>query len=101
MLPRLLLLSPLLSTAQAGAALPSERGDQSICDFYAAKNYGENNVTTQLKLMQGIVAYAYAGGRSLPDGDVDSSGIFNVGRFDGQDVDLRPWFDGSSMCYRC
>ncbi|KAG5917000.1 hypothetical protein E4U61_003125 [Claviceps capensis] len=95
MLPRLLLLSPLLSTAQAGAALPSERGDQSICDFYAAKNYGENNATTQLKLMQGIVAYAYAGGRSLPDGDVDSSGIFNAGRFDGQNVDLRPWFDGS------
>ncbi|KAG5912594.1 hypothetical protein E4U42_002125, partial [Claviceps africana] len=82
----------VLSAARASA---QQRGDQSICDFYAAKNYGENNATTQLKLMQGIIAYAYAGGNSMPNGDKDSTGIFNMGQYRGQDVYLRPWFDGS------
>ncbi|KAG6009648.1 hypothetical protein E4U21_001712 [Claviceps maximensis] len=92
-LPPLLLL--LLLSAAPHIVSAQVRGDQSICDFYAAKNYGENNATTQLKLMQGIVAYAYAGGNSMPNGDKDSTGIFNPGVYQGQDVYLRPWFDGS------
>lgn len=93
----LLLLS---STGQQGVSVSAQqqqRGDQSICDYYAARRFGENNATTQLLLMQGIVAYAYAGGNSLPNGDKESTGIFNPGEYDGQEVYLRPWFDGTSM----
>ncbi|GAB0134081.1 hypothetical protein EsDP_00002466 [Epichloe bromicola] len=92
----LLLLS---STGQGGVSVSAQqqrqRGDQSICDYYAAKQFGENNAATQLRLMQGIVAYAYAGGNSLPNGDKESTGIFNPGEYNGQEVYLRPWFDGT------
>lgn len=47
--------------------------------------------------MQGIVAYAYAGGNTLPNPATNSTGIFNPGQFNGYNVYLRPWFDGSSM----
>ncbi|KHN95614.1 uncharacterized protein MAM_06455 [Metarhizium album ARSEF 1941] len=80
----------------AGVAVAASRQDgQAICDFYAEKYYGESNVTTQHLLMQGIVAYAYAGGDTLPDPKPNSTGIFNEGNFNGDNVFLRPFFDGS------
>jgi hypothetical protein len=82
-------LAVLLAGREALADRPS---NESICDYYAAQRYGASNSTTQLRLMQGIVAYAYAGGNTP-----NSTGIFNHGQFDGHDVYLRPWFDGSSM----
>jgi hypothetical protein len=47
--------------------------------------------------MQSIVALAFGGGRGVAGTDPDSTGILNPGRFDGNDVNLRSWFDGSSM----
>ncbi|KAJ6789509.1 hypothetical protein PWT90_07169 [Aphanocladium album] len=78
--------------AIAHAQRPSS---QSICDYYATKRYGANNVTTQQLLMQSIVSLAYAGGSELSDPPGGSNGIFNHGQFKGQNVFLRPWFDGS------
>ncbi|KAK2593180.1 hypothetical protein QQS21_009109 [Conoideocrella luteorostrata] len=86
----------LLLSLGGGGRVAAQRGAQSICDYYAAKKYnGVSNSTTQLQLMQGIVAYAYAGGSTLRDGNKSDTGIFNYGKFRGQDVYLRPWFDGS------
>lgn len=87
-------LLSLVAWRSASAQRPSS---QSICDYYAAQRYGENNSTTQLLLVQSIVSLAYAGGAELSGAPADSDGIFNHGNFDGQDVYLRPWFDGSSM----
>ncbi|KAM4065792.1 hypothetical protein HRG_011588 [Hirsutella rhossiliensis] len=87
LLPLLLLLG-----SQVLAERPS---DQSICDYYASQRFGGNNSTTQLRLMQGIVAYAYAGGSTVPFAEENSTGIFNPGRFNDRDVFLRPWFNGS------
>lgn len=84
----------LLMGREALAARPD---NETICDYYAFKRYGANNLTTQLLLMQGIVAYAYAGGSSLKQPIDNSTGIFNHGTFNGYDVFLRSWFDGSSM----
>lgn len=84
-----------------GEALADRPDSQTICDFYANQRYGGNNVTTQLRLMQGIVAYAYAGGDTLKDHKENSTGIFNNGKFNGYDVFLRSWFDGSSMTELC
>lgn len=100
MLPKHVFFLPLL--LKAGAVLAERPSDQTICDYHAAQRFGENNKTTQLRLMQGIVAYAYAGGGTLPEAEGNNStGIFNPGRFDGRDVFLRPYFNGSSMMTAC
>ncbi|QLI73106.1 uncharacterized protein G6M90_00g104230 [Metarhizium brunneum] len=85
-----------LLTLLLGRGILADRpNDQSICDYYASQRYGASNSTTQLRLMQGIVAYAYAGGNTLPNPATNSTGIFNPGQFNGYNVYLRPWFDGS------
>ncbi|KAL6911022.1 hypothetical protein GGI43DRAFT_34001 [Trichoderma evansii] len=85
-----------VSLLAAGRVTLAQRsGNESICDYYATQRYGANNSTTQLLLVQSIVTLAYAGSAGLPNPPDDSSGIFNKGRFDGMDVYLRPWFDGS------
>lgn len=69
----------------------------SICDYYAGSRYGTSNATTQFRLMQSIVALAFGGGRGVVGTDPNSTGILNPGNFEGQDVNLRSWFDGTSM----
>lgn len=86
-----------VSLLAAGRLTLAQRsGNESICDYYATQRYGENNSTTQLLLVQSIVTLAYAGGAGLANPPDDSSGIFNQANFEGLDVYLRPWFDGSS-----
>lgn len=98
MLSKCIKLLLILYAVYIGRAVAASRRDnQTICDYYAEKVFGESNVATQLRLMQGIIAYAYAGGDTLPDPNPNSTGIFNKGRFNGYDVFLRPLFDGSSM----
>ena len=71
--------------------------DASICDYYANQRYGANNVSTQYRIMESIVGLAFGGGGSIPGVSNESTGILNPGTFEGQAVDLRSWFDGSSM----
>lgn len=86
-----------LSLLAAGRVTLAQRsGNESICDYYATQRYGENNSTTQLLLVQSIVTLAYAGSAGLANPPDNSSGIFNKARFEGLDVYLRSWFDGSS-----
>ncbi|KAG8424960.1 hypothetical protein J3458_001709 [Metarhizium acridum] len=93
MLLKCINLSLILYIGRAVAAF--RRDNQTICDYYAEKNYGESSVKNQHRLMQGIVAYAYAGGDALPDPNANSTGIFKKGQFNGYNVFLRPLFDGS------
>ncbi|KAH0493775.1 hypothetical protein TgHK011_000426 [Trichoderma gracile] len=89
-------LTAILLLAAGQTVLAQRSDDESICDYYAAKRYGESNMTTQLLLVQSIVTLAYAGGHDLlPDADNGTTGIFNEGLYKGVDVYLRPWFDGS------
>lgn len=88
---------PLLLLQFGGVMAASRTDNQTICDYYAEQRYGENNVTTQLWLMQGIVSYAYAGGGAVQKPVANSTGVFNKGNFGGDEVFLRSWFDGSSM----
>lgn len=93
-------VAAVVSLLAAGRVTLAQRsGNESICDYYATQRYGGNNSTTQLLLVQSIVTLAYAGSAGLPNPPDDSSGIFNKGRFDGMDVYLRPWFDGSSKSF--
>ncbi|RFU80895.1 hypothetical protein TARUN_1312 [Trichoderma arundinaceum] len=88
-------IAAVLLLAAGRVSLAQRSGDESICDYYATQRYGESNITTQLLLVQSIVTLAYAGSAGLPNPPDDGTGIFNKGRFDGIDVYLRPWFDGS------
>ena len=86
----------VLVAALASVTLAQRPDNTSICDFYAVKQYGTNSTDTQFKLMQRIVAMAFGGGASLQGASEVSTGILNPGTFQGVDVNLRSWFDGSS-----
>ncbi|PTB62802.1 hypothetical protein BBK36DRAFT_1162584 [Trichoderma citrinoviride] len=89
-------VAAILLLAAGRTALAQRSDNESICDYYAAKRYGESNATTQLLLVQSIVTLAYAGGHDLLPGAYNgTTGIFNQGSYEGADVFLRPWFDGS------
>ena len=82
------------------AAMAQRPDNVSYCDFYAGKEYGANNETTQFQLVQRIVALAFGGRFNQSQYPPDLTGILNPGTFNdsGQvvSVNLRKWFDGSS-----
>ena len=69
--------------------------DASYCNYYAEKKYGASNSDTQFQLVQRIVVLAFGGGFNLSNFSSDLTGILHPGTFEGLDVDLSPWFDGS------
>lgn len=89
------LLATAAHNAFAQSASPRPESS-SICDHYAAAKYGSNSTANQLLLMQHIVTLAFGGRGSLTDAPETSTGIWNVGTFENDPVDLRSWFDGSS-----
>jgi hypothetical protein len=82
----------LLLLGVSSAQRPS---NATICDYYAIANFGANTTDTQYRLLQSILALAFAGAGSLPNVSPAITGIFNNGSFDGTVVDLQPWFNGS------
>lgn len=95
-LPLLLLVTVTGHFHEARAQRPS---DSSICDYYASQQYGSNSTETQFKLMSHIVSLAFGGGVGLDGPSESSTGILNPGNFQGQAVNLRSWFDGSSEAF--
>jgi hypothetical protein len=69
----------------------------SICDYYTQVAYGSASEANQLKLVQRIVALAFAGPKSIPSKKVpkELTGILNPGVQGGQRVDLLPYFNGT------
>ena len=78
-----------------GVSLAQRPSNTSICDYYAESRYGTNDSTTQLKLVHDIVSLAFGGGSNLSNVSSDITGILNPGTFQGLNVDLRPWFNGT------
>lgn len=66
-----LFLFPLLALI-IGAQRPS---NASLCDYYASMLYGENNCTTQTKLVQSIVSLAFGGPGNLTNLRSDLTGF--------------------------
>lgn len=77
--------------------LAERPGSISICDYYTQAEYGSATEENQLKLMQGIVALAFAGPKSIPtkNASKELTGILNPGIQDGHRVDLIPFFNGT------
>ncbi|OBT63717.1 hypothetical protein VE03_06191 [Pseudogymnoascus sp. 23342-1-I1] len=69
----------------------------SICDYYTQVKYGSASEENQLKLIEGIVALAFAGPKSIPSKNVPTelTGILNPGVQGGQPVDLMQFFNGT------
>jgi hypothetical protein len=93
---RLATAALVVTSIASGGALAQRPSHASICDYYAEKKYGENSTASQVKLLQNIVALAFGGGEGVADTSAENTGIINPGKYNGRDVNLRPWFDGSS-----
>ncbi len=78
-----------------GLTLAQRPSNASICDYYSISLYGENTTEFQSKLMQEIVALAFAGGANIPNISSEITGILNPGQFNDEFVNLQPWFNGS------
>jgi hypothetical protein len=78
-----------------GLSLAQRPSNTSTCDYYAQNLYGANTNYTQFQLMQSIIALAFNGGHNLSNVSSEITGILNAGTFQGVNVDLRPFFNGS------
>jgi len=78
--------------AQTAVSRPS---NATICDWYTIQRYGANTTETQGKMMQSVVALAFAGKGDIPNINPEITGILNPGVFENTAVHLLPWFNGS------
>ncbi|CAG8953770.1 hypothetical protein HYFRA_00006661 [Hymenoscyphus fraxineus] len=77
-----------------GTTFGQRPADATICDYYTVKLYGSNTTESQNKLMQGIISMAWGGGAGIPNTS-DITGILNPGTFQGTNLNLGSYFDGS------
>lgn len=78
--------------AQTTSTRPS---NATICDWYTIQRYGANTTETQSKMMQSVVALAFAGRGDIQNINPEITGILNPGIFENTPVLLLPWFNGS------
>ena len=87
----MLLLLPLF----ASLGMAQRPNGASLCDYYAEARYGSNSSTTQLQLIEGIVAMAFGGNKATKNASSSLTGILNPGAFNDLTVNLHPYFDGT------
>jgi hypothetical protein len=74
---------------------PLHDGDsKSICNKYTDSILGSNTPTNQRLLMTLFVNTALAGNYTTPNTGVAVNGIMWPGKWEGQEVNLMPWFNG-------
>lgn len=78
-----------------GSTVAQRPNSASVCDYYAQALYGANSSDTQQRLVQNIVSLAFAGGANLTNVSYEITGILQPGQFQGVDIDLQPYFNGS------
>jgi hypothetical protein len=94
------LANPILSLATAILTLTTlttaqRPSNTSICDYYASTLLGENNITTQAIVLTLIVNTALIGNYTEPNLNITVPGILGPAEYEGQKVNLLPYFDGS------
>jgi hypothetical protein len=67
----------------------------SICDYYTTALLHINNASTQYLLMALLVNTALIGNYTAFNSEVSVMGILNAGTYNGEQIDLLPYFDGS------
>jgi hypothetical protein len=78
--------------ANIASSLPN---GTSICDYYTPILFGANNASNQLTLLTLVVNTALIGNYTTPNVGITVTGILNPGVFNGTDVSLLKYFNGS------
>ena len=68
----------------------------SICDYYTTALLKNNTAANQLTLLTLIVNTALIGNYTTPNVGISVTGILNPGTFNGESINLLPYFDGTS-----
>ena len=69
----------------------------SICDYYTNALLKNNSATNQYTLLTLLVNTALIGNYTQPNVGVVVNGILNPGTYNGTDINLLPYFDGSLL----
>jgi hypothetical protein len=87
--------SVLAVAAGIGSAIAQRPADMSICDYYTTALLKTNNGTTQKALVSLVVNTAVIGNYTMPNVGIAVPGILANGTFNGTEVHLLKYFDGS------
>lgn len=90
----------IIALCASCGVLSQRPSNNTLCDYYAIKLFGSNTTDSQYKLIQNILALAFAGGNGISNASSELTGIFNPGTIIAPDgttipVDLQPWFNAS------
>lgn len=81
--------------ASASAVMAAGRpADTSICDYYTTALLKNNTAENQLTLLTLVVNTAVIGNYTQPNVGISVPGILAPGKFNGEDVELLPYFNG-------
>jgi hypothetical protein len=78
-----------------GSATAQRPTNATVCDYYAQARFGANSSETQLNFIQHVVCLAFEGGSRLNNVSSDITGILRPGKFNGVDINLLQYFNGS------
>jgi hypothetical protein len=81
----------------AGLAAAQRPANMSICDYYSTALLGNANSTSEYTLLTLLVNTAVIGNYTKPNVGVTVNGILNPGTYNGTQVNLLPYFDGSLL----
>jgi len=87
-------ISTVASFLWVGLAAAQRPNGTSICDYYTGALLKENNATNQLTVLTLVVNTALIGNYTAGNKNA-VTGILNKGTYNGTDVNLLPYFDGS------
>jgi hypothetical protein len=78
-----------------GSSFAQRPSSASVCDYYAQALFGANNSETQLRFIQNVVVLAFEGGSRLNNVSSEITGILRPGKFNGAEINLLQYFNGS------
>jgi hypothetical protein len=88
-------VSTAILALSAGVTVAQRPANISICDYYTTALLKENNATNQYTLLTLVVNTALIGNYTLPNVGIAVNGILKQGTYNGSDINLLPYFDGS------
>ncbi len=90
-------LAALALSCGVGFAAAQRPSNVSICDYYTAALLKNNTAANQYTLLTLLVNTALIGNYTQPNVGVTVNGILNPGTYNGTDINLLPYFDGSLL----
>lgn len=89
-----MLFKYLVPVALSSAALAAPTTPQTICDKYTAALFGSASAANEYSLLVALVNTAVIGNYTQPNVGISVPGILAPGYYNGEKVNLLPYFDG-------